>query len=377
MNASLVISDHKEKIIKRWIHKVKEEIPAAREHGKPILKNNVPDLLDALADALASDDARNVVYRSESHGKERAQETNYSLVQILYEYRLLKEVIFTVLDEHGDDIEIRERDGVMFAVDQAMEQATGVFYGERTREMEDARKEAEKLSRKLEEQGVFRDRFVASLTHDLRGPLNNTQQLLELLEDSLPDDDDFANNVLAKIRLSIKRGNQLISNLLDVNRIHSGEPLPINRKESDLLPVIRELLDNYKAETRERIHVRCQKEEFVDCWDTDTLRRAIDNLVSNALKYGAHDKGISLELSQDEHQNIISVHNYGNPIPPEKLNKLFDLYYRTRDVKGQQGWGLGLTLVQGVAEAHDGRVEVESSAEKGTLFSLLIPREES
>lgn len=139
MNASPVISENKDYIIEKWIQKVKEEIPVAREHGVPILRNNVPDLLDALVDALSSDDARNVVYRSESHGKERAQETNYSLVQILQEYRLLKEVIFTVLDDHGDNIETRMRDGIMFAVDQAMEQATSVFYEERTREREDAR----------------------------------------------------------------------------------------------------------------------------------------------------------------------------------------------------------------------------------------------
>lgn len=375
MKASYVLTHYKESILNRWIEKVKEEIPAAREHGMPILKNNVPYLLDALTNALESDDARNVVYRSESHGKERAQETNYSLVQILQEYRLLKEVIFTILDEHGDNIETRMRDGIMFAIDQAMEQATSVFYSERTREIQDARDEAEKLSQKLEEQGMFRDRFVASLTHDLRGPLNNTQQLLELLEESLPDDDDFVNKVFDKIKLSIARGNQLISNLLDVNHIHAGEPLPLSREEQDILPVIRELMDSYKAEIRERIYIKSPEDQFVNYWDIDTLRRAIDNLVSNALKYGSDGKDIQLELSKDENYATIAVHNEGNPIPPEKLKKLFDLYYRTRDVKGQQGWGLGLTLVQGVAKAHGGRVDVHSHPDNGTTFRLILPRQ--
>lgn len=208
----------------------------------------------------------------------------------------------------------------------------------------------------------------------MRGPLNNTLQLLEILEDRLPNDEAFVNKVLDKIRLSIDRGNQLIKNLLDVNRIHSGEPLPLNRQKSDLIPVIRELLNNYKAETRERIDFKSSSDQVIDNWDTDALRRAIDNLVSNALKYGSEEGEIRLDVEQDGIDTKIMVHNNGNTIPPEKLDKLFDLYYRTRDVKGQQGWGLGLTLVQGVAEAHKGRVEVRSHPDEGTTFSVVIPK---
>jgi len=374
MIAHKIISQNKQTILDRWIQKVKEEIPEADKHDTPVIRNNIPDLLDALIDALNSDDARNIVYRSESHGKERAEQTHYSLPQVLKEYRLLKEIIFTIIDEHGDNIALRERDGIMYAVDQAMEQATSVFYRERTQEIHDAREEAEKLSQQLEEQGVFRDRFVATLSHDLRGPLNNTHQLLELLEDSLPEDGDFVNSVLNKIRLSMERGNQLISNLLDVNRIQAGDPLPLQREERDLLPVISSLLESYGEATRNRIRLASTQDKIISYWDTDALRRAIDNLVSNALKYGADGEDVYLELNQSDAQSIICVRNYGNPIPPKKLDKLFDLYYRTRDVKGKQGWGLGLTLVEGVAKAHGGKVEVYSHPDDGTTFKLILPR---
>lgn len=376
MNASSIILSNKQMILQKWVEKVKEKIPEARKHDYPIIRNNVPFLLDALGNALKSDDARKIVYRIEEHGKERALETDYSLVQVLHEYRLLKGVIFTLLDEQGEEIEIRERDGIMFAIDQAMEQATSVFYKERTRETEEARNKAEKLSQKLEEQGLFRDRFVASLTHDLRGPLNNTLQLIELLEERLPQDDDFVANVLAKIKLSIDRGNQLIRNMLDVNLIKSGDTLPLSREKSDLLPVIQHLLDNYQYTTRQRIFMENSWDEIIDYWDADALRRAIDNLLSNALKYGAQEQEITIRVHQDDRQTKISVHNYGNPIPPDKLEKLFDPYYRSQDVKGQQGWGLGLTLVQGVAKAHHGSVEVKSHPDEGTTFSIVIPLHE-
>ncbi len=375
MNASSIILSSRQIIVQEWIEKVKKEIPEAHKHDNPIVRNDVPHFLDTLVEALKSEDFRKLLaYPSEAHGKERAWETDYSLVQVLKEYRLLKEVIFNLLDEQGEKIEIRDRDGIMFAIDQAMEQAASVFYKERIREIEEARNKAEKLSQKLEEQGLFRDRFVASLTHDLRGPLNNTLQLLELLEERLPQDDEFVVNVLGKIKLSIERGNQLIRNLLDVNLIQSGDTFPLRRERSDLLPVIRKLLDNYQDTTRDKIHIENSRDEIIDCWDADALRRAIDNLVSNALKYGAQDQEITIRLHQDDRQTKISVHNFGNPIPPDKLQRLFDPYYRTRHVKGKHGWGLGLTLVQGVAQAHNGDVEVKSHPDDGTTFSMVIPR---
>lgn len=376
MDTSAIISGHKQAILDRWIAKVKEEIPEARNHKKPLLKNSVPHLLDALVDALRSDDARDVVYRSGEHGKERARLTSFSLVQVIREYRLLKETIFSVLDEKGDDIKMRERDGIMYAIDQAAEQATNVFYEERTRELKEAKERAEELSDKLKEQGVFRDRFVATLTHDLRSPLNNTLQLIDLMKDKTPDQKgDFFTNILGKIELSVSKGNKLISNLLDVNNIQSGEPLPLNWNKTNLLQSIKNTVDSYQTDTKDRIVIKSERQEVIDCWDQDALTRAIDNLISNAIKYGEDKSLVTIELLQGNSNTTISVHNYGNPIAPEKLEKLFDLYYRTGEVKGKTGWGLGLTLVQGVAKAHNGQVEVKSSSEDGTTFKITIPRQ--
>ena len=128
MNASSIILSSRQIIVQEWIEKVKKEIPEAHKHDNPIVRNDVPHFLDTLVEALKSEDFRKLLaYPSEAHGKERAWETDYSLVQVLKEYRLLKEVIFNLLDEQGEKIEIRDRDGIMFAIDQAMEQAASVF----------------------------------------------------------------------------------------------------------------------------------------------------------------------------------------------------------------------------------------------------------
>lgn len=110
-------------------------------------------------------------------------------------------------------------------------------------------------------------------------------------------------------------------------------------------------------------------------WDGEELRRALWNLGTNAVKYGAPDKPITITLKRSDSGARISVHNYGSVIAPEDRANLFDPFARTREAqtKGQTGWGLGLTLVRGCAEAHGGKVSIESDAAIGTTFTIHLP----
>jgi signal transduction histidine kinase len=80
-------------------------------------------------------------------------------------------------------------------------------------------------------------------------------------------------------------------------------------------------------------------------------------------------------LAQSEDRTTIAVHNDGSPISPEDQSKLFDAFKRTDSARrgGQHGWGLGLTLVKGIAESHGGSVSVESAAGRGTTFTIMLP----
>jgi signal transduction histidine kinase len=105
----------------------------------------------------------------------------------------------------------------------------------------------------------------------------------------------------------------------------------------------------------------------------------IENLAQNAVKYGRSKTDISIEISVDPDLDRVSlsVHNVGNPIPPEERQHLFDRFHRAPSaiVGGQKGWGLGLLLVRGIADALGGKVSVESSPEKGTTFEVFLPRD--
>jgi signal transduction histidine kinase len=105
------------------------------------------------------------------------------------------------------------------------------------------------------------------------------------------------------------------------------------------------------------------------------LRRVIENLCTNAVKYGLADTPITITLKAEAERVQLSVHNYGPVIPKEQQSRLFEAFQRapSAEQSGKRGWGLGLTLVRGITEAHGGSVEVASSEKEGTTFTVSLP----
>jgi len=114
----------------------------------------------------------------------------------------------------------------------------------------------------------------------------------------------------------------------------------------------------------------------IGCWDPLYLRRMLENLCSNAAKYGTPGEPVTVTVDDLGTLAMIQVHNEGDPIPPEEQKNLFRLFHRSSAAQksGNIGWGIGLTLVKGVAESHQGSVEVRSAAGQGTTFIVRLPK---
>ena len=155
----------------------------------------------------------------------------------------------------------------------------------------------------------------------------------------------------------------------------TGAKLPIEPAECDLVALTRAALAELATIHGDRFALRAPA-ALPGKWDRRALRRVLENLVGNAVKYGA-DQTVEVTLTDANGWVELSVTNQGDPLSPEELDRLFDPYQRgaRAQVSGQGGWGIGLTLVKGVAEAHGGSVSVASSAERGTTFKLKIPRQ--
>ena len=115
--------------------------------------------------------------------------------------------------------------------------------------------------------------------------------------------------------------------------------------------------------------------EIIALADFSAIQRIVENLGSNAIKYGDPDRPIRVSLYRAPNEIRLEVHNFGKPIAREDLPGLFDAFYRshTAVVGAQPGWGLGLTLVKGLSESLGGKVHVKSDPESGTQFTLVLP----
>lgn len=226
----------------------------------------------------------------------------------------------------------------------------------------------------LKHERELRERFVATLTHDLRTPLTaakmNAQRLVHHSTDPavLP-------RLSVQLAKNINRIEQMIQDLLDANRIQAGEKLSIEVSEFELTDLVKNTLETLTSIHGNRFVFNAPT-PVRGSWSKDGLRRVIENLVTNAIKYGSTQHPITVSVVEDlGRQVFISVQNFGNPIAKKEQSTLFEQFRRSTSAENgsQKGWGIGLTLVRGTIEAHGGKVTVESDLTKGTTFYVVLP----
>ncbi|NOK33735.1 GAF domain-containing sensor histidine kinase [Corallococcus exercitus] len=230
---------------------------------------------------------------------------------------------------------------------------------------------------KLRTEQNFRDTFVAALTHDLRTPLTAAKMSAQLLGRRHADLPNVQTSV-SRVTSSLDRAERMIQNLLDANRIKAGKRVGLELGECDLHAVVAQTLDELAAVYPERFVLKAQG-LFKMRADPLGLRRIVENLASNAAKYGAPGTPIEVRLDRSGNQVMLQVRNQGNPIAANELQTIFEPFHRTRSAteSAEKGWGLGLPLVRGLAEAHGGKASVTSCAEEGTCFTITLPLDPS
>lgn len=238
-----------------------------------------------------------------------------------------------------------------------------------------ARIQTQDLILRLQQERELREQFVSALTHDLRSPLSAARMSAQLLARG-PDDPDSVRKNAARIIANIDRVDSMIRDLLDANLIRAGETLPIHAAECDLHRQLQVTLDELATVHGDRYHL-VSKAPVVGFWDCASIQRALENLCNNAVKYGSPRERISVQLTASADEVEISVHNWGQPLSSDEQKGIFKYFHRAAAARSSvnAGWGIGLTLVKGVAEAHRGSVSVTSSAREGTIFTLRIPRD--
>ena len=221
-----------------------------------------------------------------------------------------------------------------------------------------------------------KDEFVSSVSHELRTPLTSLLGYLEILceHEELPA--DVVSQLLVVERNAL-RLQALLSDLLHVGQVGEGR-LQVQRELVDLVGVVREAVEAARPEAAKRgmlveLDVPADLPALVD---HRRMRQVLDNLVSNAIKYGGAGGTVSVVLAQDSDRIELAVSDTGLGIPPEEMEHVFGRFYRGgRALESHApGTGLGLDIVSSIVAAHDGAVTVESEVGRGSTFRVTLPR---
>ncbi|MGE6992409.1 heavy metal sensor histidine kinase [Pseudomonas sp. NPDC047961] len=216
-------------------------------------------------------------------------------------------------------------------------------------------------------------RFSEDLAHEMRTPLSNlmgqTQQTLRRVR-SLED----YQSLLASNQEEYERLARMINNMLFLARTEQVDAA-IHRQDLDLTETVEQLGDYFEGVAEEH-QMRVVNEASGSLHaDPDLLRRALANLIANALRYGATGTEVRVSCERTADNVVITVENSGEPIAAEHLPRLFDRFYRCDPSRAQPGdsGGLGLAIVRSIMQLHGGEVRVTSDASV-TCFSLSFPR---
>ncbi len=377
-------------ILKAWADRVRAEVPAAAERKDEALFNSLPEFLDGVAlfisttpDSPGGDQSVTVVEQTcLIHGRKRARDIGYTLDQVMMEYRILRQTLFRSLEKECELTPLeREKllDGISCGIMQAAtEFALGRGLPDAKRETEEAKSRLTESRQQVEDlhsERKVRENFVSMLAHDLRTPLATIRMAAELI-DKQAEDAQRVKALAAKIVGGVSRVDKMIRDLLDANRVRAGEALPIKIEEADLAAVARETISELATVHGNRFVLNSEP-TVIGWFSPSDMRRVLENLLSNALKYGDQKTPIEIRLKTDSEKIRIEVHNDGIPIPKDQQAQLFKQYGRLRnaETRGQHGWGIGLTIVSGVVYSHGGKVSVQSEAGKGTTFVIEIARD--
>jgi two-component system phosphate regulon sensor histidine kinase PhoR len=232
--------------------------------------------------------------------------------------------------------------------------------------------------RRVEE---MRADFVANASHELRTPLAALSGFIETLKGSARDDPAARARFLNIMESQATRMARLIDDLLSLSRIELNAHLRPD-KPVDLLSVVRQVVDALQTLAKDRgvdISISAPAAALIVPGDRDELIRVFENLIENALKYGASGKRVEVALSRagtaGQAEAVVAVQDYGPGISAEHLPRLTERFYRV-DVAGSRalgGTGLGLALVKHVLNRHRGRLSVASQAGEGATFTVRLP----
>ncbi|MDW3870251.1 cell wall metabolism sensor histidine kinase WalK [Staphylococcus saprophyticus] len=232
-----------------------------------------------------------------------------------------------------------------------------------------------------EQQQVERERreFVANVSHELRTPLTSMNSYIEALESGAWKDGELAPQFLSVTREETERMIRLVNDLLQLSKM-DNESEQITKEIVDFNMFINKIINRHEMSAKDTTFVReVPTETIFTEIDPDKMTQVFDNVITNAMKYSRGDKRVEFHVKQNALYNrmTIRVKDNGIGIPINKVDKIFDRFYRVDKARTRKmgGTGLGLAISKEIVEAHNGRIWANSVEGQGTSIFITLPCE--
>jgi signal transduction histidine kinase len=235
-----------------------------------------------------------------------------------------------------------------------------------------------RLNRELLEADRLKSEFIESASHDLRGPVTAVNTAIVVLDNHMgPETTKQGRDLLGIARAGTRRLVELVNNLLDMTRIQAGG-IDVNREEVNISDMVRETVQVFSALAADKgleLDVSFEGDDPVANVDAQIIRRLLENLISNAIKYT--DAGsIAVKVKAGGDTLSFTVTDTGRGIPEKYQDEVFKKFSQLHHSTDSQerGAGLGLAISKGLVEAHGGRIWLESREGRGSSFHFEVPR---
>jgi signal transduction histidine kinase len=362
-------------ILSEWELFAKTRIPAAATMSVPELRDHAEEMLRAIADDIGRQqteaqrdsksrglaDATDAhLTAASAHGAIRHL-SGFDLIQVVSEFRALRAAVLRLWGiEAGawsqDDVEDLTR--FSESIDQALAESVASY------------------SAKIDES---RDTFLAVLGHDLRGPLASLSNCVQL-QSGAGQSPDTRDRVFHIATRSIASMEEMITDLLEYTRTRLGRGMEVSPQPGNLGTLCGEILEEARA-----AHPGMRLEyagggDLVAVFDHARIRQVLINLLNNAVQHGDASSTIVLAVGQEDDKVRLVVRNHGIPVPAEALQVIFNPLVQVAKSKSEPherpstSLGLGLFIAREIVLAHGGTIEVSSSVEAGTEFTVRLPK---
>lgn len=352
-----------EAILQGWEDFARSIQPAHRLMDTLELRDHAKEILEEIAAELA---LPNQSRQLDAQGNTAAQihadtrvESGFSMDQVVSEYRALRASVLNLWgrrEKTATWFELEDMSRFNEAIDRAL---------------------AESVARYSATVRQSQDIFLGVIGHDLRVPLHALTLGAQYLMSSEEADSKLI-QLGSRMFNSTVRMQAILDKLLDFTRSRTGIGIPIRVEEVNLATLSEEIAEDFRASNPGKIIKTHAEGNVTGRLDAGRIGQVYQNLIGNALQYGMPESPVSILTRADGDEIILSVHNDGPPIPPNVRKHIFDPLRRFADAErnavDRKNLGLGLYIVREITIAHQGAIDVSSSEEQGTTFTVRLPR---